>query len=160
MNLPPTLRKLARRGVTFSRALLKDGNLLSRPQPEAVLAPVSYRSSRRRRRRKRLLLKVPITISRSGAASCNKKREFWRETHTLLCPLIGRIIFLTREKTSFAILIGRIIFLTCENYRSLLWLARTNLRTKIYDRHSFLVSISQYVYNKWPYCVAFNSKEK
>ena len=59
MNLPPTLRKLARRGVTFSRALLKDGNLLSRPQPEAVLAPVSYRSSRRRRRRKRLLLKVP-----------------------------------------------------------------------------------------------------
>ena len=60
MNLPPTLRKLARRGVTFSRALLKDGNLLSRPQPEAVLAPVSYRSSRRRRRRKRLLLKVPI----------------------------------------------------------------------------------------------------
>ena len=59
MNLPPTLRKLARRGVTFSRALLKDGNLLWRPQPEAVLAPVSYRSSRRRRRRKRLLLKVP-----------------------------------------------------------------------------------------------------
>ena len=60
MNLPPTLRKLAGRGVTFSRALLKDGNLLSRPQPEAVLAPVSYRSSRRRRQRKRLLLKVPI----------------------------------------------------------------------------------------------------
>ena len=60
MNLPPTLRKLAGRGVTFSRALLKDGNLLSRPQPEAVLAPVSYRSSRRRRRRKRLLLKVPL----------------------------------------------------------------------------------------------------
>ena len=58
MNLPPTLRKLAGGGVTFSRALLKDGNLLSRPQPEAVLAPVSYRSSRRRRQRKRLLLKV------------------------------------------------------------------------------------------------------
>ena len=60
MNLPPTRRKLAGRGVTFSRALLKDGNFLSRPQPEAVLAPVSYRSSRRRRQRKRLLLKVPI----------------------------------------------------------------------------------------------------
>ena len=58
--MPPTLRKLAGRGVTFSRALLKDGNLLSRPQPEAVVAPVSYRSSRRRRQRKRLLLKVPI----------------------------------------------------------------------------------------------------
>ena len=51
------------RGVTFSRALLKDGNLLSRPQPEAVLAPVSYRLSRRRRQRKRLLLKVPIKIT-------------------------------------------------------------------------------------------------
>ena len=59
MNLPPTLRKLTGPGVTFSRPLLKDGNLLSRPQPEAVLAPVSYRLSRRRRQRKRLLLKVP-----------------------------------------------------------------------------------------------------
>ena len=46
-------------GVTFSRALLKDGDLLSRPQPEAVLAPVSYQLCRRRRQRKRLLLKVP-----------------------------------------------------------------------------------------------------
>ena len=59
MNLPPTLRKLAGRSVTVSRALLKDGNLLLRTQPEAILAPVSYRSSRRRRQRKRLLLKVP-----------------------------------------------------------------------------------------------------
>ena len=57
---------------------------------------------------------------RSGAASCNKRREFWRETRTPLWLLIGRIIFLTREKTSFAILIGRIIFFTCENHRSLL----------------------------------------
>ena len=40
--------------------------MLSRPQPEAVLAPVSYRSSRRRRQRKRLLLKVPnIKMSRA-----------------------------------------------------------------------------------------------
>ena len=44
------------------------------------------------------------------AASCNNRREFRRETHTPLWLLIGRIIFLTREKTSFAILIGRIIF--------------------------------------------------
>ena len=35
------------------------GNLSSLTQPEAVLAPVSYRSSHRRRQRKRLLLKVP-----------------------------------------------------------------------------------------------------
>ena len=46
------------------RALLKDGNLLSRPQPEAVLAPVSYRSSRRRRQRKRLLLKGWFSYNR------------------------------------------------------------------------------------------------
>ena len=47
-----------------------------------------------------------VECVRSGAASCNIRREFWRETHTPLWPLIGRIIFLTREKTSFAILIG------------------------------------------------------
>ena len=51
-----------------------------------------------------------VECVRSGAASCNKRREFWRETHTPLWLLMGRIIFLTREKTSFAILIGRIIF--------------------------------------------------
>ena len=61
-----------------------------------------------------------VECVRSGAASCNKRREFYRETHTPLWLLIGRIIFLTREKTSFAILIGRIIFFTCENHRSLL----------------------------------------
>ena len=32
------------------------------------------------------------------AASAVKRRKFWRETHTLLWLLIGRIIFLTREK--------------------------------------------------------------
>ena len=61
-----------------------------------------------------------VECVRSGAASCNKRREFWSETGTPLWLLIGRIIFLTREKTSFAILIGRIIFFTCENHRSLL----------------------------------------
>ena len=36
-----------------------------------------------------------------GAVSCkrlNKRGEFWRETHTLQCLLIGHIIFLIREK--------------------------------------------------------------
>ena len=79
MNLPPTLRKLARRGVTFSRALLKDGNLLSRPQPEAVLAPVSYRSSRRRRRRKRLLLKVPIAETETTSSPGSSRFPIWRQ---------------------------------------------------------------------------------
>ena len=40
-------------------------HLTKRPQPETVLAPVSYRSSRRRRQRKRLLLKVPIMFSQT-----------------------------------------------------------------------------------------------
>ena len=44
------------------------------------------------------------------AASPFKRQEFWRETHTSLRRLIGRIIFVTHEKTSFAILIGCIIF--------------------------------------------------
>ena len=61
-----------------------------------------------------------VECVRSGAASCNKRREFWRQTRTPLWLLIGRFIFLTREKTSFAILIGRIIFFTSENHRSLL----------------------------------------
>ena len=52
-----------------------------------------------------------VECVRCGAASCNKRPEFWRETYTPLWLLIGRIIFLTREKTSFAILIGLIIFL-------------------------------------------------
>ena len=61
--------------------------------------------------RKTLWVKLFTLNVWSGAASCNKRREFWRETHTPLWLRIGRIIFLTREKTSFAILIGRIIFL-------------------------------------------------
>ena len=62
------------------------------------------------------------------------RRKFWRETHTLLWLLIGRIIFFTREKISFVILIGRIAFFTCEKHRSLLWLPRTHFRMNL--RHS------------------------
>ena len=79
----------------------------------------------------------PRMCAKRRSASCKKRREFWRETHTPLWLLIGRIIFLTCEKTSFAILIGRIIFFTCENHSSY-----QNLQ------HNFLVSISQYAYNK------------
>ena len=88
-----------------------------------------------------------VECVRSGTASCNKRREFWRQTHTPLWLLIGRIIFLTREKTSFAVLIGRIVFFTSENHRSLLWLARTNLRTKIYDIAFWWVFLSMYIIN-------------
>ena len=41
-----------------------------------------------------------VECVRSGAASCNKRREFWRETHTPLWHLIGRIIFFTCENHS------------------------------------------------------------
>ena len=57
-------------------------------------------------------------------------------------------MFLIREKTSFAILIGRIIFFfTCENHRWLLWLAKTNLRTKIYHIAFWWVFLSMYITN-------------
>ena len=84
----------------------------------------------------------------SGTVSCNKRREFWRETQTPLWLLIGRTTFLTCEKTSFVILIGHIMFFTCENHRSLPWLARTNLRTKIYDIAFWWVFLSMYIINK------------
>ena len=75
---------------------------------------------------------------RSGAASCNKRREFWRETHTPLWLLIGRIIFFT-----------------CENHRSLLWLARANLRTKIYDIAFWWVFLSMYIIKTNIGCLSF-----
>ena len=84
-----------------------------------------------------------VECLRSDAASCDKRREFWRETQTPLWPLIGRIIFLKREITSFVI--GDIIFFTSENHRSLLWLARTSLRTKIYDIAFWWVFLSMYI---------------
>ena len=46
--------------------------------------------------------------------------------------LIGRIVFLTREKSDTRLLIGRIIFLTREMTIRGLWLAKSNERTKIY----------------------------
>ena len=79
------------------------------------------------------------------SASCKKRREFLRESHTPLCLLIGRIIFLTCEKTSFAILIGRIIFFTCEKHSSLPWLARTHLHIKIYNTTFWWVFLIMYI---------------
>ena len=84
----------------------------------------------------------PRMCSQRRSASCKKRWEFWRETHTPLWLLIGRIIFLTCEKTSFAILIGRIIFFTRENHGSLLWLAKTHLRIKIYNTNFWWVFLS------------------
>ena len=54
------------------------------------------------------------------AASATNRREFWRETRTLLWLLIERIIFLSRDKTSFVILIGCIVVFTYKKHRSLL----------------------------------------
>ena len=88
-----------------------------------------------------------VECVRSGPASCNKWPQFWHETHTPLWLLIGRITFFTREKTLFAILIGCVIFFTCENHRLLLRLARTNLRTKIYDIAFWWVFLGMYIIN-------------
>ena len=57
----------------------------------------------------------------------------WRETLKFLWFLLGRIIFLTREKNSVPDSTACVIFLTCEKHRSFLWLARTHLHMKIYD---------------------------
>ena len=68
---------------------------------------------------------------------------------THLCGFWLDVSFFSHvKKTSFAILIGRIIFFTCENYRSLLWLTTTNLRTKIYDIALWWVFLSMYII-KW-----------
>ena len=66
----------------------------------------------------------PRMCAKRRSANSEKRWEFWRETHsTPLWLLIGRIIFLTCEETSFAILIGRIIFFTCETIvHSSVWL--------------------------------------
>ena len=109
--------------------------------------------------RKTLRVKL-FLLNVCGTASCNKRREFWRETHTPLWLLIGGIIFPTHEITSFAILIGRIIFFMCEKHRSLLWLVRTNLRMKIYDITFWWVFLTMYIINMdifhqtiiWPVC--------
>ena len=58
--------------------------------------------------------------------------------YEFLWVLIGRIIFITRAITSFAILIGRIVFLKCE----LQLFACENLR------QSFPERVYQYVYCK------------
>ena len=47
--------------------------------------------------------------------------------------------------TRLWLLIGRIIFLTCENHSSLLWLARTHLRIKIYNTTFCWVFLSMYL---------------
>ena len=65
---------------------------------------------------------------------------------THLCGFWLDVLFFSHVK-KFAILIGRIIFFTCENHRSFLWLARTNLRTKIYDIAFWRVFLSMYIIN-------------
>ena len=96
---------------------------------------VSRWMSSKRRRKRRCKVQAPIKHV--------ERQEFWRENHTPLWLLIGRIIFLIREKTSFAILIGR---------RSRLSLAKTHLRMKIYDIAFSWVFLSMYIIK---YCIGF-----
>ena len=64
------------------------------------------------------------------SASADRRRESWRETHTPLSPLIGRVSLFLLVKT--IVRSSNCLELVCVK----------NLR------HSFLVSISQYVCNK------------
>ena len=83
---------------------------------------------------------------------------------TKLTPLCGfwlDVSFFSHvKKTSVAILIGHIIFFTCENHRSLLWLARTNVRTKIYDITFWWVFLSMYIikYIMWNIAAPYKRK--
>ena len=83
-----------------------------------------------------------VECVRSRAASCKKRREFWRKTPTPLWLVIGPIISLTWK--NIANTIGRVIFFMCENHLSLLWLARTHLCTKIYNIAFWWVFLSTY----------------
>ena len=67
-----------------------------------------------------------VECVRSGAASRNKTREFWRKTRTK--PWLDVSFFSHVKK-----------------HRSRYWLARTNLRTKIYDIAFCWVFLSMYV---------------
>ena len=109
------------------------------------------------------------------SASCKKRRIFWRETHTPLWLLIGRVIFLT-----IWILLKQLFlspswplnqyyilshfstwknivrdsdwtyhFFTCENHSSVLWLARTHLRIKIYNTTFWCVFLSMYIIKRF-----------
>ena len=90
-----------------------------------------------------------------GTASCNKRREFWRETHTPLWLLIGRIIFLTREKTSFLrFWLGVAVFVFCFSFSPVKnivrsWLATTHLCMKIYVIAFQWVYFSNYLKNSY-----------
>ena len=96
-----------------------------------------------------------VECVRSGAASCNKRREFWRETHTPLWLLIGRIIFLTREKTSFLrFWLGVAVFVFCFSFSPVKnivrsWLATTHLCMKIYVIAFQWVYFSNYLKNSY-----------
>ena len=81
-----------------------------------------------------------------AALQATIKGENFEAKLTRLCGFWLDVSFFShREETSFAILIGRIVFFTCENHRSLLWLAITNLRTKIYDIAFWWVFLSMYI---------------
>ena len=84
---------------------------------------------------------TPVARALHGCKLIQKAGNLARNSAPLWL-LMGRIIFLASEKTSFAILIGRKIFCTREKDLSLLWLTRAEL---LYEnlRHSFPVSISR-----------------
>ena len=65
--------------------------------------------------------------------SAKKRWKFWRQTHTPLWDLIGRIIFFRAQKKP----------------RSRFWLARTYVRLKTYDGAFPWIFLSMYIMNFW-----------
>ena len=105
---------------------------------------------------------IPIQFPRTThkgrvlyGASAYKRREIWRETHTPLWLLIGRIIFLTREKTSFLrFWLGVAVFVFCFSFSPVKnifrsWLATTHLCMKIYVIAFQWVYFSNYLKNSY-----------
>ena len=98
--------------------------------------------------RKTLSKTFLVECVRSGAANCNKRRGILaRNSHTSVAfdwtyhfSHLGKNIVRDSDWTYH-------FFFTCENHRSLLWLARTNLRTKIYDIAFWWVFLSMYIIN-------------
>ena len=80
------------------------------------------------------------------------ERNFFAATENNSASLlIGRIVFLTREKYDTRLLIGRIIFVTREMTIRAFWLAKNNKRTKIYEMDFEKVNLDMYMINLFIY---------
>ena len=86
-------------------------------------------------------------FSRWMSASAYKRREVWRETYTHLYDFWFEVSFFWHVKKiplRFWFVVS-FFFFRVWKHRSLLWLARTHLRMKIYDMAFWWVFLSMYM---------------